>query len=130
MGWAGLSAAVAPTSFTGDGTNGFNGQLYQVYSFTSTTSAQSFDLSGVDLARRLGATINGPVSGSGSLTYEEPGRLTLANNWKQFFRRHGYDRWQRERGGLPFARHLAGRADDQWRSHLCERLVRDLGTHR
>lgn len=81
---AGLSATVAPTSFTGDGTNGLDGQLYQVYSFISTDDPQSFDLSGVDLASRLGATINGPVSGVGGLTYEGPGRLTLANNANSF----------------------------------------------
>jgi autotransporter-associated beta strand protein len=82
----GLSTAgtgsITPTSFTGNGTIGESGQLYQVLSFTigsSTSSGTfSFDTSGVDFSQRLGATISGDLDGDGSLVYEGPGTLTLA----------------------------------------------------
>lgn len=78
------SGTVSTTSFTGDGTNGVLGQEYQVNSFTigsSTTSGTfSFDMSGVNLSERLGTTMTGVISGSGSLTYNGPGRLTLSGS--------------------------------------------------
>jgi len=77
---AGLSATGTRTSFTGDGENGTLGQLYQVYSFTSTSAPQSFDMTGVSLDQRLGTTMEGAITGGGDLTYTGPGRLTLAGN--------------------------------------------------
>lgn len=75
------SGAVTRTSYTADGTNGVNGQLYQVYSFTigsSTTSGSfAFDMSAVNLNARLGTTLTGVISGTGGLTFNGPGRLTL-----------------------------------------------------
>ncbi len=76
------TGSITPTSFTGNGTIGESGQLYQVLSFTigsSTSSGTfSFDTSGVDFSQRLGATISGDLDGDGSLVYEGPGTLTLA----------------------------------------------------
>lgn len=75
------SGTVTRTSYTADGTNGVNGQLYQVYSFTigsSTTSGSfAFDMSAVDLGARLATTLTGTISGTGNLTFNGPGRLTL-----------------------------------------------------
>lgn len=78
------TGTINTSSFTGNGTNGTNGQLYQVTSFTigtSTTSGTfSFNMSGVDLNARLGTTMTGTISGDGGLTFNGPGRLTLAAN--------------------------------------------------
>ncbi len=54
---------------------------YTLHTFTTsgtTTLNTSFNLSGVDMNARLGATVTGKISGSGSLTFGGPGRLTLA----------------------------------------------------
>ena len=48
-----------------------------LHTFT-TTGASTFDLSGVDFNARLGATLTNGVSGTGNLTYNGPGTLTLA----------------------------------------------------
>jgi len=74
-------SATRRSTTCGPGSNGTNGQLYQVTSFrigSSTTSGTfSFNMSGVDLNARLGTTMTGVISGSGGLTYNGPGRLTL-----------------------------------------------------
>jgi len=62
------------TSFTGDGTIGENGVLYQVSTFTSSGA---FDLSGTDMNTRLGATLTSGITGTGNLTFSGPGTLTL-----------------------------------------------------
>ena len=78
------TGTITASSYTGNGTNGTSGQLYQVNSFainSSTTSGTfSFDMSGVDLNDRLGTTMTGTISGGGGLTYTGPGRLTLTAN--------------------------------------------------
>jgi autotransporter-associated beta strand protein len=78
------SGTVTQSTFTGDGTNGVNGQPYQVYSFTignSTTSGTfAFNLSGVSQAtldQRLGTILSGSITGAGNLTFNGPGQLTL-----------------------------------------------------
>jgi autotransporter-associated beta strand protein len=48
-----------------------------LHTFTSTGSS-AFDLSGVDMYARLGVTVTDAITGSGGLTYEGPGRLSLA----------------------------------------------------
>ncbi len=50
---------------------------YTVHTF-STVDSGAFNLSGVVLNARLGATVTGDLSGSGSLVYDGPGTLTLA----------------------------------------------------
>jgi hypothetical protein len=62
------------TSFTGDGTNGNNGVLYQVHTFNSSSN---FNLSSVSLPSRLRATLTGNVVGTGNLIYAGPGVLSL-----------------------------------------------------
>ena len=80
----GLSTSVAENSpgSVSHSSIDVDGQLYQVYSFaigdSPTSGAFSFDMSGVDLNRRLGTSLTGTLSGTGNLTYNGPGRLTLA----------------------------------------------------
>jgi hypothetical protein len=62
------------TSYSGDGTIGNNGVLYQVHTFRSNGN---FDLSAVSLANRLRASLSGNISGSGNLIYNGPGVLSL-----------------------------------------------------
>jgi autotransporter-associated beta strand protein len=62
------------TSFTGNGTIGENGVLYQVSTFTYSGA---FDLSGVDMNTRLGATLTSGITGTGTLAFSGPGTLTL-----------------------------------------------------
>ncbi len=52
---------------------------YTIHSFTSTGTS-SFDMSGVNMNQRLGATLTGEISGSGNLAYAGPGRLSLTGN--------------------------------------------------
>jgi autotransporter-associated beta strand protein len=49
---------------------------YTIHTFSSTGNS-SFDLSGVNLDSRLGATLAGSLTGSGSVVYNGPGTLTL-----------------------------------------------------
>jgi len=55
---------------------------YTLHTFSSTGNS-SFNLSGVDMNSRLGATLSGNITGSGGLVYAGPGTLTLTgnNNW-------------------------------------------------
>jgi len=74
----GLSTSVT----SGSGTVTHDDQeTQQVYSFTIESSTDSggfaFDMSNVDLSARLGTTMQGVISGSGGLTFNGPGRLTL-----------------------------------------------------
>ena len=53
-----------------------NSTSYTVHSFTSVGS-DTLSFSSLDLNARLGATVTGNITGSGSLTFNGPGRLTL-----------------------------------------------------
>ncbi|MFM8458175.1 MAG: autotransporter-associated beta strand repeat-containing protein [Chthoniobacterales bacterium] len=57
------------------GTGGAIG--YTIHTFTNTGNS-SFNLTGVNFNTRLGATLSGTLTGTGGLTYEGPGALTLA----------------------------------------------------
>lgn len=50
---------------------------YTLHTYTNT-GTNSFDLSGVNMSTLLGATLTGTISGNGNMTYNGPGRLTLA----------------------------------------------------
>jgi hypothetical protein len=52
---------------------------YTLHTFTDTGSA-NFNMSGVNLGQRLGATLSGNLTGTGGLTYSGPGRLSLTGN--------------------------------------------------
>ena len=49
---------------------------YTIHTFSSTGNA-SFDMSGVNLNSRLGATLSTAITGDGDLTFSGPGTLTL-----------------------------------------------------
>ena len=54
---------------------------YTLHTFTTTgttTTTSALNLSGVDMSARLGVTLTGVISGTGSLAFAGPGRLTLA----------------------------------------------------
>jgi len=56
---------------------------YTIHQFTHTSTSNqtySFNLSGLDLNERLGATVTGQITGSGNLSFNGPGRLTLSGN--------------------------------------------------
>lgn len=61
------------TSGTGTATG------YTIHTFTNTGSA-NFNMSGVNMGQRLGATLSGNITGTGDLTYSGPGRLSLTGN--------------------------------------------------
>jgi hypothetical protein len=65
---AGLGGAITTGTATAAG--------YTLHTFTSTGSS-ALNLSGLNLATRLGAVENGVISGSGALTFTGPGMLTL-----------------------------------------------------
>jgi len=52
---------------------------HMIHSFASTGTSQ-FNLSGLDLNARLGATVSGQITGTGNLSFDGPGRLTLSGN--------------------------------------------------
>jgi autotransporter-associated beta strand protein len=57
------------------------GSTLHTFSATGTTSETSaLNLSGVNMNARLGAVLTGTISGTGGLTYNGPGTLTLAAN--------------------------------------------------
>jgi hypothetical protein len=70
--YAGAAAATGGTVTAG--TNSATG--YTLHTFT-TAGTNSFDLSGVNMSQRLGATLTGAISGSGDLVFDGPGRLSL-----------------------------------------------------
>ena len=49
---------------------------YTIHTFTNTGAA-NFNMSGVDLNQRLGATLNSSITGDGDLSFSGPGTLTL-----------------------------------------------------
>jgi len=54
---------------------------YTLHTFTTTgtsTTTSALNLSGVNMNSRLGATLTGAISGTGGLTYNGPGTLTLS----------------------------------------------------
>lgn len=58
------------TSGTGTATG------YTIHTFTNTGNA-NFDMSSINMANRLGATLNGAITGSGDVSFSGPGTLTL-----------------------------------------------------
>ncbi|MFN6017299.1 MAG: glycine-rich domain-containing protein [Verrucomicrobiota bacterium] len=71
--YKGASAGTGGTITTG--TNSAAG--YTLHTFTNTGTS-ALDLSGLNLNSRLGAVENGVISGSGGLTFNGPGTLSLA----------------------------------------------------
>jgi fibronectin-binding autotransporter adhesin len=56
---------------------------YTLHTFTTSgtsTGTSALNLSGIDMNTRLGVTLTGTISGTGSLTFAGPGTLTLAAN--------------------------------------------------
>ena len=49
---------------------------YTLHTFTDTGSA-NFNMTGVNMGQRLGATLSGNLTGTGGITYAGPGRLSL-----------------------------------------------------
>jgi autotransporter-associated beta strand protein len=70
--YKGASAGTGGTITTG--TSSAAG--YTLHTFTNTGTS-ALDLSGLNLSTRLGAVENGVISGTGSLTFNGPGTLTL-----------------------------------------------------
>jgi len=52
---------------------------YTIHTFTNTGST-NFNMSGVNLNNRLGATVSGNITGTGGMTYAGPGTLTLSGS--------------------------------------------------
>jgi len=70
---AGTGGSVTPGTGTAIG--------YTLHTFTttgSTTVTTALDLSGLNLNERLGLTLTEGITGAGNLTFDGPGRLTLA----------------------------------------------------